>query len=79
VILVHCPLPMKNMKIYDITGKIVKVFEVAKMLESGRYEIKWDLRDNNQNKISSGIYFIKAAIDNGQDIISEINKIIVTR
>jgi hypothetical protein len=79
VILVHCQLPVKNMKIYDITGKIVKVFEVAKMLESGRYEIKWDLRDNNQNKISSGIYFIKAAIDNGQDIISEINKIIVTR
>jgi hypothetical protein len=76
VVRVRCPVTVKNMKIYDITGKIIRVLDVGKMLESGQYEIRWDLRDDNQKKVATGIYFIEIK---SEDKVSEIRKITVVK
>ena len=52
------------------------MLNVAKMLESGQYEIKWDLRDNNQKRVATGIYFIEIKIE-GE--VSKIKKITVVK
>ena len=69
-----------SLKVYDITGKVVKVFNAGDNINKpGDYVIKWDLKDDSQKRVSSGIYFLKIAIDNGQETISKINKIIIAR
>lgn len=67
---------MKDIKIYDITGKIIKTFDVRQMLESGQYEIKWGLRDDYQKKVATGIYFIEIKTESKE---SEIKKITVVK
>ena len=76
VVRVRCPLFVKNIKIYDITGKIVKELAVGKMHEPGQYEIKWDLRDNNQKRVAAGIYFLEI---NTKEELREIRKITIVR
>lgn len=76
VIRVRCSLPVKDIKIYDITGKIIKTFDVRQMLESGQYEIKWGLRDDYQKKVATGIYFIEIKTESKE---SEIKKITVVK
>jgi hypothetical protein len=76
VVRVRCPVTVKNMKIYDITGKIIRVLDVGKMLESGQYEIRWDLRDDNRKKVATGIYFIEIKTESKE---SEIRKITIIK
>jgi hypothetical protein len=76
VMRVRCSLSVKEIKVYDIAGKIVKVLDVAKTLKSGQYEIKWDLRDDNQKKVATGIYFIEIK---AEDRVSEIRKLTVVK
>jgi len=69
-----------TLKVYDIKGNLVKLLNTGRnMLESGQYATRWDLRDNNQKKVSTGIYFLKVTLDNGKEIMKEINKIVVAR
>jgi len=63
VVRVRCPWFVKEIRIYDIAGKIVKVLDVDKTPKSGQFEMKWDLRDNNQRKVANGIYFIEVTIN----------------
>jgi len=65
-----------SLKVYDITGKIIKVLDVGKMYEAGQNEIKWDLRDDNQKKVATGVYFIEIK---AEDKMSEIKKITVVK
>jgi hypothetical protein len=66
-----------SLKIYDITGKIVKALNDGLTLsEPGNFEIKWDLRDNNQKKVATGIYFIEIKTE---DKVSEIRKLTVVK
>ncbi|MFO7525383.1 MAG: FG-GAP-like repeat-containing protein [Ignavibacteriaceae bacterium] len=44
-------------KVYDILGKEVKTL-LNESIRSGKYEITWDGRNNNGNRVSSGTYFI---------------------
>ncbi|MDH5684256.1 MAG: T9SS type A sorting domain-containing protein, partial [candidate division WOR-3 bacterium] len=76
MIRVRCPVSVKEIKIYDITGKIIKTIDVIKKVESGQYEIKWDLRDDNRKRISTGIYFIEIKTEDKE---SEIRKITVVK
>ncbi|MDH5187171.1 MAG: hypothetical protein OEW70_08930 [candidate division WOR-3 bacterium] len=75
VIRVRSSWSVKDIKIYDITGKIIKTFDITKKCKSGQYETKWYLRDNNQKKVAIGIYLLEITIKQGEEIIKEIRKI----
>ncbi len=44
--------------VYDVTGRLIKTLEKTKK-DSGVYIVKWSGFDNNNRKISAGIYFIR--------------------
>lgn len=83
VVRVRYPSSVKNIKIYDITGKIVKMFDVKKIPKPERCEIKWNLRDDKGKKISAGIYFLEMTAEpeevSSEQIVREIKKIVITR
>jgi flagellar hook assembly protein FlgD len=71
---------VKEIRIYDITGKLVKTFKAEKkMIKAENYEIRWDLRDNNQKKVTAGIYFIEVTTNDGKAIRKEMRKIMVVK
>jgi uncharacterized delta-60 repeat protein len=47
-----------DLKIYDITGRVVKSFTVATSNSSLPITISWDCTDNNGNRLPSGVYYI---------------------
>ena len=53
-----------RLDIFDIVGRKVTTL-IDSDLQAGSYSIKWDGRDNNGNKSSSGIYFYRLATDHG--------------
>jgi hypothetical protein len=66
-----------SLMVYDITGKLVKTIEDChNKFEPGNYDTRWNLRDNNQKRVSAGIYFIEIKTD---DKASEIRKIMVVK
>jgi hypothetical protein len=80
VLRVRCPFAVKEMKIYDITGKTVKVIETrSKKQEARETEIRWDLRDENNRRVANGIYFVELVAEQGKEKIREIRKIVVTK
>jgi len=55
-------LPVKeiiNLKVYDVTGRLIKTLVKAQSLEPKTYTIKWDGRDNKGNPLPSGVYFVR--------------------
>jgi hypothetical protein len=49
-----------SLKIFDVSGKKVKSFDNEKnILSAGYHTIHWDLRDNKQIKLGSGIYLLE--------------------
>ncbi len=49
---------MLDLRIYNILGQeIRRLFEGA--IQPGSYKVTWDARDNNGNRVPSGIYFYK--------------------
>jgi hypothetical protein len=93
IIRVSCPWVVKEMKIYDVTGKIVKIIEVrgkkqeVETLKQVQGEIRWDLRDEKQKRVANGIYFVELTTDQVESrqntehrkIIREIRKIVITK
>jgi hypothetical protein len=47
-----------ELSIYDLSGKLVKTLENGIQM-TGTKTINWDAKDNNGNKVSSGMYFCK--------------------
>ncbi len=60
--------------IYDVTGRIVKTL-VSGKLESGFYSKKWDARNEQGNKLSSGVYY--AVLKTSQT--TAVNKMVLIR
>jgi hypothetical protein len=50
-------------KAYDITGRVVATV-IDETLDPGPHEIIWQRIDDNQCKVSSGIYFLRATYEN---------------
>jgi len=50
--------------IYNIKGQKVKSFNSAQEDSSGKYSITWNGKDENNEPVSSGIYFYKLKTDN---------------
>ncbi|MDD5528914.1 MAG: T9SS type A sorting domain-containing protein [bacterium] len=55
-----------NVTIYDISGKLVKTLS-NEAQSSGMKTLDWNVKDNNGNKVSSGMYFCKLNV-NGKAI-----------
>ncbi len=69
-----------GIKIYDVAGKAVKVIEArSRRQEAGENEISWDLRDENNKKVANGIYFVELVVEQDNENIREISKIVITK
>jgi len=85
VLRVRCPFTVKEMKVYDITGKVVKTFEQVGSRQNTEYrELRWDLRNENKKRVANGIYFMEASISekrgkSREQIIKEIRKITIIK
>ncbi|MCK4252133.1 right-handed parallel beta-helix repeat-containing protein [candidate division WOR-3 bacterium] len=53
-----------SLKIYDVSGRIVKVFNLTSGLLLPASTISWDGTDENGNKVSSGVYFCRSVAGN---------------
>ena len=51
-----------ELTIYNLKGQLVKNL-VNKIQNAGKYNIHWDLTDNQGKKLSSGIYFYNLVVD----------------
>lgn len=51
-----------SLKIYDLSGKVVKSFSEYSSAKPDCRQASWDKTDDNGNKVSSGIYFCKLKI-----------------
>lgn len=54
-----------SLKIYNIEGKLVKIL-VNKKQEPGNYNVKWNGRNSDGNKLTNGIYLYQLNLDNYQ-------------
>jgi flagellar hook assembly protein FlgD len=63
-----------TIEIFDITGRKIKTVKKGIQL-IGKHVLKWNLRDNNHDKVPSGIYLIRFVSDSH----SEAKQVIVVR
>ncbi|MCK4255265.1 FG-GAP repeat protein [candidate division WOR-3 bacterium] len=50
-----------SLKIYDVSGRLIKTL-VNYRQNPGLYRVKWDGRDNKNDKVSGGIYFCELKV-----------------
>ncbi|MBN2380746.1 hypothetical protein JXM67_13185 [candidate division WOR-3 bacterium] len=63
-----------KIRIVDITGRVVAE-PVKGEVDPGRYQVKWDYKDDAGRKVASGVYFIKMTTS----YFEETNKIVLTK
>ena len=52
-------------RIYDVSGRLVRDLSINKSIKSQRNQITWDARDNSGRLVPNGIYFVRSqTIDN---------------
>lgn len=66
--------PYVSLRIYDVTGRIVKIL-VNETREPGYYRVLWDGEDDSDKAVASGIYFYR--IEAGD--FTAVKKIVKTR
>jgi hypothetical protein len=49
---------MVRLAVYDISGRLVRSL-VNGRLKAGKYDVKWDIRNDSGSKVSNGVYFYK--------------------
>ncbi len=78
-------LDAMSIKIYDLSGdRVIELNGMAPRLEAGiyRYDIPWDLRNENGSKVANGVYLARFEIrdpDNPQKKIKQTHKIAILR
>jgi len=55
-----------SLKVYDISGKLVRTLESNEKLKSGYYNINWDCKDNRSREIAGGVYFYRLVAGDSQ-------------
>lgn len=53
-----------TLKIFDVTGRLVKSFSLSTPFDLRPSHITWDGRDNPGNKLPSGVYFVELTTKN---------------
>ncbi|MCD4818808.1 MAG: T9SS type A sorting domain-containing protein [Candidatus Cloacimonetes bacterium] len=56
-----------SLKVYNIKGQLVKTL-VNEKKETGNHSIVWNGKDNNDRKVSSGVYFYQINADEFTDV-----------
>ena len=69
------PYQRVNVIIYDIMGRNIKVL-VNDEKSIGRYNVRWNGKDQNGVEVSSGVYFVHLTTDMGR---SKTKKIMLMR
>ena len=69
------PYQRVNVTIYDIMGRNIKVL-VNDEKSIGRYNVRWNGKDQNDVQVSSGVYFVHLTTDMGR---SQTKKIMLMR
>ena len=64
-----------ELKIYDISGRVVKSFMVPSSYFLVPGEVTWTGRDNQDKLVASGIYFIELIVDD----VCEVKKVMLIR
>jgi hypothetical protein len=67
-----------TLNVYNIKGEMVKTL-VDENLISGEHHIIWDGTDNNNSKVSSGIYFFESDINNDGGDYTSVKKVILLK
>ena len=76
IVRVSCPSAVKELKIYDITGKLVKSFSTNHQPLSTNNWYVWDGTDDLSRELPIGIYIFQAKTTKG---ITETQKIVILR
>jgi parallel beta-helix repeat protein len=50
-------------KVYDVTGRCVRILEESRK-EPGIYNLIWNGCDNNDRRVSTGVYYIRLEVNN---------------
>jgi hypothetical protein len=68
-----------GLKIYDITGRLVKQFSLATAYPLVPTVISWDGRDNSGTQLPNGIYFLECTVHYSDDntICRDVKKLIL--
>jgi len=66
-----------SLKVYDASGRLIRVVVPIQDFKPGNYKLKWDGKDNNRNPLPSGVYFVK--LDRGKGLTSVTGKVIIQR
>ena len=66
------PSQRVNLNIYDILGRTVKTLLFNEDQTIGRYQIRWDGKDENNIPVSSGVYFVYLQTDKGRTYTKKI-------
>ena len=61
-----------NLNIYDLLGRSIKTLLFNEEQTIGRYQIRWDGKDENDIPVSSGVYFIYMQTDKGRTYTKKI-------
>ena len=64
-----------NLSIYDTSGRLVRTLVNENSEIAGDYTVKWDGKDNNGEKVSSGVYFSRLKTED----FTSTKKIILVR
>ncbi|MCK4252237.1 T9SS type A sorting domain-containing protein, partial [candidate division WOR-3 bacterium] len=62
-----------TLKIYDTSGRLIRSFPINQLTNSPVNQIIWDRKDNIGRKVPSGVYLLKAQVED----ISIIKKVVV--
>ncbi|MFT5316300.1 MAG: flagellar hook assembly protein FlgD, partial [Candidatus Krumholzibacteriia bacterium] len=48
-----------NLRVYDISGRVVRSLLVGETANAGRNEVVWNGRDDSERAVASGVYFYR--------------------
>jgi len=67
-----------QVKIFTISGRLIEKFE-GMSIAGFNNEINWDGRDQDGNLVANGVYLYQLKLRDGEDKISTIEKMVITR
>jgi hypothetical protein len=58
---------VKSVRIYDRAGRLIR-----NLVNSGRYKLKWDLKNDKESIVASGVYFFVAEIPGKKPYVGKL-------